>query len=342
MKVILDAMGGDNAPEQIVLGAVEAVNENKELTVIITGKQELIEAELSKYTFDKTRIEIVNCTEVITNNESPATAIRVKKDSSLSVAMDKLKKEDDIIALVSAGSTGAVLSGGLLKVGRIKGISRPAICAVLPKVVGNVVLLDCGANAECKPINMCHFAILGSSYAKAMLGVDNPKVALLNNGAEEHKGDELHQTTYQLLSKMEGINFVGNVEGRDIMLSNCDVIVADGFSGNVALKSIEGTAIGLLKILKSSIKASSSAKFGYLFMKKAFKNVIKQMDYNEYGGAVIIGCEKLIIKAHGSSEAVTIKNAILRAIEAHKANLITNIKDLLKNINLDDIEGIEK
>ena len=252
LKIIIDAMGGDNAPEEIVKGAVQSLEKSDKFSLILTGDEQKINAELAKYKYDATRIEIMHCTDVIDNNDVPTKAIRTKTDSSLVVAFDRLKKDPEAGALITAGSTGATLAGGIFMVGRIKGISRPALCPALPNVRGTQTLLcDCGANLECKPMNFAHFAIMASAYAKAAFGIENPKVGLLNNGAEEHKGDEVHQAAYKLLSKMDCINFGGNVEGREIMYSDFDVIVSDGFSGNVGLKAIEGCGKTVADVLMS-------------------------------------------------------------------------------------------
>ena len=240
IKILVDAMGGDNAPQATVEGAVLASERDKELYIILTGRKDAVQAELDKYKYDKSRFEIVDCHDVIDMNDIPTEAVR-KKGSSLIQGYWMLKKEEDICALVSAGSTGAMIAGGQLILGRIRGVKRPALCGAIPNSRGGFTLLtDCGANAECKIEMLCQFAILASAYAKAGFGIQDPKVGLLNNGTEEHKGDPLRQQTYQCLKQLKGINFAGNAEGRDIMLGDFDVVVADGFSGNVALKSMEG------------------------------------------------------------------------------------------------------
>ena len=236
MKRVIDARGGDTAPAEIVKGAVQALEKSDKFSLILTGDEGAIKAELAKYKYDATRLEIIHTTQVITNDDQPTKAIRSKTDSSLVVAFEKLKRDEEVGALVTAGSTGATLAGGIFIIGRIKGISRPALCPAMPNVHGAQTLLcDCGANLECKPVNFAHFAIMASAYAKAAFGVENPKVGLLNNGAEAHKGDETHQKAYELLSKMDCLNFGGNAEGRDIMYGDFDVVVADGFTGNIAL-----------------------------------------------------------------------------------------------------------
>lgn len=331
MKIIVDGMGGDNAPCEIVKGCVEAVNSDATISVVITGIQDKIQQELDKYSFDKSKIEIINATQVITNNESPTLAIRQKSDSSLVVAMKKLKEDDDVKALISAGSTGAVLSGGIFKLGRIKGIARPACCPILPTATDKkVILIDSGANADCKPEFLCQFAIMGSNLSKISFNTSEPKVGLLSNGTEEHKGDELHKNAFEQLKNLKGINFIGNIEGRDIMSGEVDVVVADGFSGNIALKSIEGCAGAIMDILKTEIMSSFKSKIGFLLCKPAFKVLKRKLDYNCNGGAVVIGVEKVVIKSHGSSKAQTIASCIYQARDAVNNNLIENIKESLK------------
>ena len=341
-KIILDAMGGDNAPEEIVKGAVQALQTDKDIKIVLTGDEAKISAVLSSLTYDKARLEIVHCTEVITNDDVPTAAIRQKKDSSLVVALKMLKEDEEAKGFVSAGSTGAVLTGALLRVGRIRGISRPAVCPELPTAKeGRVYIIDAGANAECKPVNLCHFAIMGTAYARAS-GIKEPRVGLVTNGTEDHKGDPLHQEAHELLKNLPGINFVGNVEGRDIMAGDIDVAVCDGFSGNIALKTTEGTAAAVMKIIKKYISSSFMANIGYaLFMRPTFKKIKKVMDYNKYGGAVLLGIEKVVVKSHGSSKADSICASLLQAKEAADNNIIGSIKEMLSGIDLEGIGAAE-
>lgn len=338
IKIVVDAMGGDNAPDEIVKGAAAALEREKDLKVVLTGDREKVGQTLAGLTYDKARLEVVHCSEVITNDDVPTLAIRQKKDSSLVVALKMLKDDDETQGFVSAGSTGAVLTGALLRVGRIRGISRPAVCPALPTATGGkVLLIDAGANAECKPVNLCHFALMGTAYAKTM-GVENPRVGLVTNGTEDHKGDPLHQEAHSLLKTLPGINYVGNVEGRDIMSGDIDVAVCDGFSGNIALKTTEGTALALMKIIKENIKASFWAKVGYaLFMKKAFKNIKRVMDYSKYGGAVLLGIDKVVVKSHGSSKADSVCASVLQAKAAAESGLVPSIKELLSHTDLEAI-----
>ena len=340
IKIVVDAMGGDNAPQEIVKGALAALEQDKALKVVLTGDEGKIKNSLSGQKYDASRLEIVHCTEVITNDDAPTVAIRQKKDSSLVVALKILKEDEEAKGFVSAGSTGAVLTGALLRVGRIRGISRPAVCPALPTAKGGkVLIIDAGANAECKPVNLAHFAIMGTAYAKAA-GVENPRVGLVTNGTEDHKGDPLHQESYKLLKTLKDINFVGNVEGRDIMSGDIDVAVCDGFSGNIALKTAEGTALAVMSVIKSNIKASFSAKLGYaLFMRGAFRKIKKVLDYSKYGGAVLLGIGKVVVKSHGSSKAESVCASILQAKNAAAGSLISDISAMLSEVDLEAIGG---
>ena len=341
-KILLDGMGGDNAPAAVIAGAVAALKKDKNLSLIITGREEQLKAELAKYKYDKSRVEIVDCPDVVGMNDIPTEAVK-NKNSSLMAAYWLLKKRDDICGLVTAGSTGATIVGGQLILGRLRGVKRAALCPAIPNVNGGVTLLcDCGANAECKPVMLCQFAVLASCYAQAGFGKENPKVGLLNNGTEEHKGDPLRQETYKYLSQMEGINFVGNVEGRDINLGDCDVVVSDGFSGNVALKSIEGCAKMILTALKKQLKSSPFSLIGAMFSSGAFKRMKKRMDFDRYGGALLVGLKKVVVKSHGSSKPVTITNAIANALSIHRNGLISKMEDMLEKVDLDNLIKVEE
>lgn len=327
MKIIVDAMGGDNAPEQIVLGAIDALCEDKQLEVTLVGDTDAICKVLAGKKYDDNRLEIIDAKDVITNDDSPTMAIKTKKESSLVKAFEALNR-DGADGFVSAGSTGAVLVGAFMKVGRIKGVSRPALAPVLPTLKGNgVVLCDCGANVDCKPVNLQHFAIMASAYAEGMLGVKNARVGLLNNGAEAHKGNELTQEAYKLLSETRGINFVGNCEARDILSGDYDVVVCDGFNGNIALKSAEGTANTMLKLIKDGVYSGGlKSKLGALMLKSVFKNVKKKMDYNAHGGACFLGVNKIVVKSHGASKSKSITASILQAKSLAEAKVCDKIK----------------
>ena len=333
MKIVVDGYGGDNAPKAIVEGVILALEKYPELEIVLTGDETALK-ELVAGRFDG-RISYIHSTEVITNNESPTEAIRVKKDSSLVKALDYLKQSEECVGFVSAGSTGAVLTGATVKVGRIRGVTRPALCPILPTVKGgNVLLVDCGANADCKAPMLVQFAVMGVSYAKAVLGIENPRVALLSNGTEDKKGNELTHEAFALLKECESINFVGNMEGREIISGDYDIIVADGFSGNIALKTCEGTAVGVFKILKKAIYASGlRAKLGAWLLKPTFKKVAKTMDYGEKGGAALLGIIKPVIKSHGASESKSICASIGQVIDMHKGQIIDKIKEGLPQNN---------
>ena len=325
MRILIDAFGGDNSPEQIIQGAIDAVNEQQGFTAVLVGKEEIIKEQLKSLTFDKSRIEILNASEVITCEEEPTVAIRRKPDSSICVAFKELKENPEASAFVSAGSTGAVLVGATLKLGRIKGVNRPALCPLLPTLTDKQVFLcDSGANADCKPINLIQFALMASAYAEAK-GVKNPKVALLSNGTEDEKGNMLNHEVFPVLKAMKGINFIGNIEARDLISGEQDVVVCDGFSGNVALKSLEGGISCMLTALKDGIYSSVSGKIGGLFLKKTFGDIKKKLDYNNKGGALFLGVNKPVIKAHGSSKRLAFKNAVLQAVEYSQFNISDRI-----------------
>ena len=337
IKIIVDAMGGDNAPAAIVEGAVKALEGDKELYLILAGRQEVVEEELKKYSYDTSRLEIMDCRDVIDMNDIPTEAVR-KRESSLVKAFRALKAEEDIAGLVTAGSTGATIAAGQLLLGRIRGIKRPALCPAIPNIHGGYTLLcDCGANAECKPSMLCQFAVLATAYAEAGFGVKNARVGLLNNGTEEHKGDPLHQQTYQLLKKMDVINFAGNIEGRDIMLSDCDVAVCDGFSGNIALKSMEGCGKLILSVLKKEATSTLSSKIGSLFLMKGFKRMRSKLDFEAVGGALLLGVKKVVIKSHGSSKARTITAAIENAATIYSGNLVGRVEEMLSKVDWDNL-----
>lgn len=342
IKILLDAMGGDNAPAAPVQGAVEAMAKDGEIHIILTGRQREIEAELSKYEYDKKRLEIVDCPDVIDMNDIPTEAVK-RRNSSLMAAYWMLKKEADIAALVTAGSTGATIVGGQLILGRIRGIKRPALCPAIPNSRGGVTLLcDCGANAECKPAMLCQFAVLASAYAKAGFGIKEPKVGLLNNGTEEHKGDPLRQQTYKYLSEMKGINFAGNIEGRDIMLGDVDVAVADGFSGNIALKSIEGCGKMILGVMKKELSSTLRSKIGYLFAKKAIKNMRSQLDFDKVGGALLLGLKKIVVKSHGSSKPQTMAASIANAANIYRGGLVPAVEKMLEDVDFETLIPVDE
>ncbi|WAW14211.1 phosphate acyltransferase PlsX [Peptostreptococcus equinus] len=331
MKIVLDGMGGDNAPRSIVEGAFMAINEYKDIEIIITGDKEKIEKELDDFKCDKSKISIVHTSQVIENEDKPVTAIRSKKDSSMVVALNLVKnKEADVI--ISAGSTGALLSGGIFILKRIKGISRPCICTCMPTITGGVTLLsDTGANVDCSVENLKDFAVMTDIYARNVLKIENPRVALANNGTEEGKGNSLVKDTYEELKNMPALNFIGNMEPREVLNGVCDIIICDGFVGNMILKTLEGTAISLFKVLKEAMMSSTKSKIGALMMKKDLYKVKSLLDYKEVGGSPFLGIEGGMIKAHGSSDARAIKNAIRQGIALQKGQVVENIKAYIEN-----------
>ncbi len=324
MKIVVDAFGGDYAPAEIVAGAVKALQANEELNVVLVGDKDKITEILQGLVFVSDRLEIVHAPDVVTNDDVPTLAIRTKKTSSIVVAYDYLKQNDDAAALVSAGSTGATLTGAVLKLGRIHGISRPALAPLLPTVNdGNVMLLDCGANAECKPENLLHFAIMGNEYMKAM-GIKKPRIALLNIGTEEEKGSEMIKEAHQML-KYSNLNFIGNIEARDVMRGNVDVVVCDGFSGNVCLKSIEGAAEILFGEIKGVTRSSFKNKLGGLMLKKGLYSIKGKYDYRKVGGAPLLGVNKIVIKCHGNSKADSMATSINQAFALAKNKLVERV-----------------
>ena len=331
IKVVVDCFGADKGEQIMVQGAVKAVNECSDIQVVLVGDQSKIEEALNTETYKKEQIVVIHAPEGISNMDTPTIAIRQKKESSLVKALDLVKSDDDVAGLVSCGSTGAVLTGAFMKLGRIKGISRPALCPTLPtKTGGKVCIMDCGANMDCKPQNLVHFALMGNAYMQSM-GIEHPRVALLNVGVEDKKGNELAKETFPLLKSLD-INFVGNMEARELLSGDYDLVVTDGFAGNVLLKSTEGAILNLLSMLKTDIKSRFFSKIGAIFMGKTFKYLKKTLDYNNYGGAVFLGCKKVVVKGHGSSKAASVCACIQQVIAMHKANLIEKVTQALPNL----------
>lgn len=326
MRVALDAMGGDKAPAEIVKGALQAVNLYPEIEkIFLVGKEE----EIKKYlNGNAEKIEIIDAREVIEMDDHPALAYRKKKDASMTVAT-RLVKEGRADAIISAGNTGGQMTSSLFVLGRIKGISRPAIATPLPAMKGITLLLDSGANADCTVENIQQFALMGSIYAKKVLKKDNPKVSLVNIGSERTKGNELSIKAYEELEKMDNINFTGNIEGREIPQGKADVIVADGFVGNVVLKLIEGMGKTFVSIIKEEVSKSFISKLGAFLMKDALLGLKKKMDYAEIGGAPLLGVDGISIICHGSSDSKAIHNAIRVAIECKKEDYVQEIKNNL-------------
>ncbi|NLI21079.1 MAG: phosphate acyltransferase PlsX [Clostridiales bacterium] len=328
MRIYLDAMGGDHAPQATVEGAKEALGMFPDLTVELAGPEAAVSVEVERVFADapalRARLALTDCPEVITNDEAPVMAVRKKKGSAIVDGMLKLR-DGAVDAFVSAGSTGAVLSGGMFRLGRIKGIDRPALAPLLPNGKDFFLLIDCGANVDCRPEYLAQFALMGNAYMQGMRGMENPRIGLVNNGAESEKGCALTKAAYELLEK-SGLNFVGNVEGRDITGDVADVVVCDGFVGNVILKFMEGVAGTLMGIIKKEITADFRGTLGGLLAKPAFRRVKKTMDYTEVGGAPLLGVCGNVIKAHGSSNAHAIACAIRQAVGMAKADVVGAIE----------------
>ena len=328
VNVAVDAMGGDNAPAEIVKGAVEAINADKRVKVFLAGKEPVLKEELKKYSYDAQQLEIVHAPEVIETGEPPVMAIRRKKDSSIVKCM-YLVKEGECDALVSAGSTGAVLVGGQVIVGRIKGGERPPLAPIIPNIEGVSLLLDCGANVDARPSQLLQFARMGSIYMESVIGVKNPRVGLVNIGVEEEKGNALTKEAYPLLKNCPEINFIGNVEARDIPFGKADVLVCEAFAGNVVLKMLEGVSDALVKKIKAGMMSSLRSKIGALLVKPALKQTLKDFSTEAYGGAPLLGLNGLVVKTHGSSKSVEIKNSILQCIAFKEQKINQKIKEQL-------------
>ena len=326
VRVAVDAMGGDNAPGQIVLGAVEALSEHEDLAVTLVGQKEKIEEELKALDYPKDRLAIEDAREVIEMAEPPVHAIQTKKDSSMVRGM-KLVREGACDAFVSAGSSGALLVGGQVLVGRLKGIERPPLAPLLPTKTGPVLLIDCGANLDARPSWLVQFAQMGSIYMESIVGVKNPRVAIANVGTEEEKGNALVKETIPLLKDLEGINFIGSIESREIPAGAADVVVCDAFVGNMILKMYEGVASVLLDEIKGALMSSTRSKLGALLIKPALKSTLKKFSTSTYGGAPLLGLKGLVVKAHGNSTKTEIRNSLAQCIEFSHNNVTDQFKE---------------
>jgi glycerol-3-phosphate acyltransferase PlsX len=327
VKVALDAMGGDNAPGAIVQGAIEAVKAREELFVYLVGQTELVKAELNKYSgYDEKRVEIVEAPDIITNDEAPVDAIRHKDNSSVVKAL-YLVKNGQADAIVSAGSTGALLVGGQLIIGRIKGVRRSPLAPLIPTLDGVSLLLDCGANVDAKAVDLVQFAKMGSIYMENIMGVKNPKIGLVNIGVEEEKGNALVKETYPMLKNSNDINFIGSVESREIPYGAADVIVTEAFVGNVIIKLYEGVAGALLKRVKEGFKSTPVSMMGAALAKPALKKTLKGFSIKEYGGAPMLGLKALVVKSHGNSDYVEIKNSLIQCIDFKKQRINEKIEE---------------
>ena len=328
VKVAVDAMGGDNAPAEIVKGAVEAIQAEKKIKVFLVGKEEQVKAELAKYTYPQEQVEVVNATEVIAMAEPPVAAIRSKKDSSIVKGL-YMVREGKGDAFVSAGSTGAVLAGGQVIVGRSKGVERPPLAPLIPTEKGASLLIDCGANVDARPSQLVQFAKMGSVYMENVMGIKKPRVGIVNIGAEEEKGNALVKETFPLLKECSDINFIGSIEARDIPAGAADVVVCEAFVGNVVLKLYEGVGATLISKVKSGMMVNLRSKIGALLVKPALKQTLKAFDLEQYGGAPLLGLKGLVVKTHGSSKAVEIKNTILQCLTFKEQDINGKIQKVI-------------
>ena len=326
VRVAVDAMGGDNAPEAVVQGVVDALNASKEIEVLLVGDQKTVEKCLAGAQYDKERLQVIHASEVITNNEAPTVAIKKKKDSSI-VVSQRLVREGKADAFVSAGSTGAVLVGSQVLIGRIRGIERPALAPLIPTTKGFSLLIDCGANVDAKPSNLVQFAKMGSIYMENIMGRKNPRVAIVNIGIEEEKGNALVKETYPLLKECKDINFIGSIEAREIPSGVADVIVTEAFVGNVILKLYEGVGATLISKVKEGMMTTLRSKIGALLVKPALKSTLKSFDSSQYGGAPLLGLRGLVVKCHGSSKANEVKNSIIQCISFKEQDISEKIRE---------------
>ncbi len=334
-RVAIDAMGGDHAPGEVVKGAVDAVSTRKDIKVFLVGQEDAVNEELAKYTYPKDQIEVVHASEVIEMAEPPVMAIRKKKQSSMVVGLNMVKqKEAD--AFVSAGSSGAVLVGGQVIVGRIKGIERPPLAPLIPTEKGVSLLIDCGANVDARASHLVQFAKMGSIYMENVVGIKNPRVAIVNIGAEEEKGNALVKETFPLLKECEDINFVGSIEAREIPRGEADVIVCEAFTGNVILKLYEGLSSTLIGVIKKGLMSTLKSKIGAALALPALKNTLKAFDASEYGGAPLLGLNGLVVKTHGSSKAKEITNSIYQCVAFKSEDINGKIKERIVNQQVEE------
>ncbi len=330
IKIVLDCFGGDHSPQANVDGAIAALGQFPDLQLILSGDQQVLEALLGTRDYDKSRIEFLHAPQVTGCDERPTDVIRLKRDSSMVKAIRLLRDDDSVAAMVSTGSTGALVAAALTRIGRLQGVIRPAFCPILPTMDGGLVgVCDSGANVEVTPEHLRQFAIMSSLYMENVYNVSKPRIALLNVGKEAEKGDELRQTTYKLLSETPEINFVGNMESRDLLSGNYDVVVADGFSGNVLVKTTEGTALELLGKLKKDIYSRFIYKMGAALMAKMFRDEKEFMNYQNYGGSVLLGTSKVVVKGHGSSKARSVQKCIEQAYKMQLSNLGGKIEEVI-------------
>lgn len=330
-KIIIDCLGGDNSPKAHITASIKALNTYDDLSIILVGDEKEIRDELKDKSYDKKRLEIVHAPDIITGDDKPTDAIRMKKDSSMMTSIKLLRTDDSIDALISTGATGALVAAATVRIPRLRHVIRPAFCPLLPTMDGHIVgICDTGASVDIDADYLKQYAIMSSIYMENVYNVKSPRIALLNIGTEEHKGDELRQKAYPLLKNTKSINFVGNMESRDLLSGKYDVVVADGFSGNVLVKTVEGTALELLKKLKKDIKSKLINKIGALFLYKTLMEEKEFMNYQNYGGSVLLGTSKVIIKGHGSSDETALYACIKQAYKMQTSNMNQKIEETLE------------
>lgn len=329
-NIALDAMGGDNAPAEMIKGAIDAIAKEPFMKVFLVGREDVIQKGLANYQYNKEQIEVVNATEVIETAEPPVNAIRRKKDSSIVVGM-KMVKEGKVDAFVSAGSSGAILVGGQVLVGRIKGVERPPLAPLIPTEKGVTLLIDCGANVDARPSHLVQFAKMGSIYMEHVLGIQNPRVGIVNIGAEEEKGNALVKETFPLLKEEKKIHFIGSVEAREIPHGQADVVVCEAFSGNIILKLYEGVGAVLIQKVKEGMMTTLRSKIGALLIKPALKATLKTFDASEYGGAPLLGLNGLVVKTHGSAMAKEVSNTLAQCVTFKRQKINEKIKECIQS-----------
>ena len=340
MLILVDAMGGDNAPEAVVNGCIDAINEKEGFDILLIGDSEKINSIISGRSFSNSRLKIHHASEVIKGDDSPVKAIMKKKDSSMVVGFNLLKENKGDV-FVSAGNSGALMAGSHLILGGLKGVDRPAFGAIIPTKTGRTLIIDAGLNTVCKPINYLQFAIMGSVYMKELFNIDKPKVGLLNVGSEQAKGNETTKQAYSLIAE-SNVNFIGNVEGNDIMLGKVDVVVCDGFTGNILLKFLEGTADFMKSVLKEIFTKNLVSKISALMLSKSMKKILKtKLDSDENGGAPILGINGLVLKSHGNSEARTIKNVVIKAYNLAQTSFQEKIIEVFANNEIQEVDNGE-
>lgn len=329
-NIALDAMGGDNGPAEMIKGAMDAIAKEPFMKVFLVGREDVIQKELTNYQYNKEQIEVVNATEVIETAEPPVNAIRRKKDSSIVVGM-KIVKEGKADAFVSAGSSGAILVGGQVLIGRIKGVERPPLAPLIPTEKGVTLLIDCGANVDARPSHLVQFAKMGSIYMEHVLGIQNPRVGIVNIGAEEEKGNALVKETFPLLKEEKGIHFIGSVEAREIPHGQADVVVCEAFAGNIILKLYEGVGAVLIQKVKEGMMTTLRSKIGALLIKPALKATLKTFDASEYGGAPLLGLNGLVVKTHGSAKAKEVSNTLTQCVTFKRQKINEKIKECIQS-----------